>query len=175
MPQAASGGGGGGSGGTSDRWIGAGEFIPTVTNGAGIDGEELATNDINLDYLAFDAGTQEYAQVTFPWPSGAATYTATFYWTVASGSGAVVWNSSARCHADDSALDQAMGTAQTVTDTLLLANDTHISSATSAITPAGTVAAGNLTVVQVSRVAGDGSDTLAVDARLIGVYLAFSA
>ena len=166
---------GGGGGGTSDRWIGAGEFIPRVTNGAGIDGEELATNRVNLDYLAFDAGTQEYAQVTFAWPSGFSTYTAKFYWTAASGSGAVVFNSSARCYADDSALDQAMGTAQTVTDTLLLANDTHISSATSAITPAGTVAAGNLTVVQISRVAGDGSDTLAVDARLIGVYLAFSA
>ena len=67
-----------------------------------------------------------------------------------------------------------MGTAQSVADTLLAANDAHKSSATSAITPAGTVAAGNLCVVQVSRNTSDGSDTLAVDARLIGVLLEFS-
>lgn len=163
------------SGGSSNtRWIGAGELIPRVTNGAGIDGEELATNKINLDYLAFDAGTAEYAQSTFDWPSGFTTFTAKAFWTAASGSGAVVWAAQARCYADDDALDQAQGTAQTVTDTLLAANDAHLSSATSAITPGGTVAAGNLCVVQVYRDATNGSDTLAVDARLIGVLLTFA-
>ena len=67
-----------------------------------------------------------------------------------------------------------MGTAQSVTDTLLAAGDAHLSSATSATTPAGTVAAGNLTILQVSRTATDGSDTLAVDARLIGVEVTFA-
>lgn len=164
-----------GGGGEGARWIGAGEMIPRVTNGAGIDGEELATNKINLDYLAFDAGTAEYSQASFSWPSGMATMTAKVYWTAASGSGAVVWGVQARCYADDDALDQAQGTAQTVTDTLLAASDTHISAATSAITPGGTVATGNLCVVQVYRDATSGSDTLAVDARLIGIRLEFSA
>lgn len=164
-----------GGGSSNTRWIGAGELVPRVTNGAGIDGEELATNKINIDYLAFDAGTAEYAQATFDWPSGFTTFTAKFFWTAASGSGAVVWAAQARCYADDDALDQAQGTAQTVTDTLLAANDTHISSATSAITPGGTVATGNLCVVQVYRDATNGSDTLAVDARLIGIRLEFSA
>jgi hypothetical protein len=162
-------------GGEGARWIGAGELIPRVTTGSGIDGEELATNKINLDYLAFDAGTAEYAQASFSWPSGMATMTAKAYWTAASGSGAVVWGVQARCYADDDALDQAQGTAQTVTDTLLAASDTHISGATSAITPGGTVATGNLCVVQVYRDAASGSDTLAVDARLIGIRLEFSA
>ena len=163
-----------GGGSSNTRWVGAGELIPRVTSGAGIDGEELSTNKVNLDYLAFDTAADEYAQVAFAWPSGFATYTATFHWTAASGSGGVVWRASARCYADDDALDQAMGTAQSVADTLLAANDAHKSSATSAITPAGTVAAGNLCVVQVSRNTSDGSDTLAVDARLIGVLLEFS-
>jgi hypothetical protein len=132
-------------------------LIPRVTGGAGIDGEELATNDINLDYLAFDATTSEGAQVSFAWPSGFTT---------------VTWTAAARCYADDDALDQAHGTAQSVTDTLLAANDAHKSSATSAVTPGGMVAAGNLTVVQITR---DVADTLAVDARLIGVLLEFSA
>ena len=159
---------------SNTRWIGAGELIPRVTNGAGIDGEELATNKINLDYLAFDAGTAEYAQASFDWPSGFTTLTAKLFWTAASGSGSVVWGAQARCYADDDALDQAQGTAQTVTDTLLAASDAHITSATSSITPGGTVSAGNLTVVQVYRDATSGSDTLAVDARLIGVLLTFA-
>ncbi len=153
------------------RWIGAGELIPRVTNGAGIDGEELATNDINLDYLAFDATTSEGAQVAFAWPGAYTTFTASFHWTAASGSGTVTWTAAARCYADDDALDQAQGTAQSVTDTLLAANDAHKSSATSAITPGGTVADGNLCVVQITR---DVADTLAVDARLIGVLLEFA-
>ena len=160
------------SGGSSNtRWIGAGELIPRVTNGAGIDGEELATNDINLDYLAFDSAKSEGAQVSFAWPGAYTTFTAQFHWTAASGSGTVTWTAAARCYADDDALDQAPGTAQSVTDTLLAANDAHKSSATSAVTPAGTVAAGNLTVVQITR---DIADTLAVDARLIGVMLEFA-
>ena len=160
------------SGGSSNtRWVGAGELIPRVTNGAGIDGEELATNDINLDYLAFDSAKSEGAQVSFAWPGAYTTFTAQFHWTAASGSGTVTWTAAARCYADDDALDQAPGTAQSVTDTLLAANDAHKSSATSAVTPAGTVAAGNLTVVQITR---DIADTLAVDARLIGVMLEFA-
>jgi len=159
---------------TKQRWFGAGELIPRVTNGAGIDGEELATNDINLDYLAFDAATSEGAQVAFAWPSGFATFTATFHWTAASGSGGVRWQASATCYADDAALDAAQGTAQTVSDTLLAANDAHKTSATSAITPAGTVSAGNLCVVEIERDPAHGDDTLAVDARLIGVLLEFA-
>lgn len=150
-------------------------MIPRVTAGTGIDGEELATNDVNMDYLAFDTSTAEGAQVSFAWPSGFATFTATFHWTAASGSGGVRWSASARCYADDDALDQAQGTAQEVSDTLLAANDAHKSSATSAITPGGTVAAGNLCIVEIERVPSHGDDTLAVDARLIGVMLEFAA
>ena len=158
-------------GSSTTKWIGAGELIPRVTNGAGIDGEELATNKINLDYLAFDTATAEYAQASFAWPGSFTTFTAQFHWTAASGSGTVTWTAAARCYADDDALDQALGTAQSVTDTLLAANDAHKSSATSAVTPGGTVASGNLCVVQIGR---DIADSLGVDARLIGVHLEFA-
>lgn len=163
-----------GGGSANARWLGAGEFIPRVTNGAGIDGQEFSTNRQNLDYLAFDPGTQEFAQASFDWPSGYTTFTANFYWTAASGSGAVVWRAAARCYADGDAIDQAFGTAQSVTDTLITATNNHASSATSAVTPSGTVSAGNLCVVQIDRDATNGSDTLAVDGRLIGVRLVFA-
>lgn len=160
---------------SNTRWVGAGEWIPRVTNGAGIDGEEFGTNRQNLDYLAFDPGTAEFAQVWLAWPGAFTTFTATFYWTSASGSGSVVWQALARGYADDDAIDQAFGTAQSVTDTLLAANDVHQSAATAAITPAGSVAAGRLVCFDISRDATNGSDTLAVDARLIGVRLEFAA
>jgi hypothetical protein len=71
-------------------------------------------------------------------------------------------------------MDQAQGTSQAVSDTLLAANDAHKSGATSAITPGGSVAAGNLCVVEIERDPAHSDDTLAVDARLIGVLLEFA-
>jgi hypothetical protein len=145
-----------------------------VTNGAGIDGEELATNKVNLDYLAFDPSAAEYAQVAIAWPGAFLTFTARFVWTAASGSGGVRWQVSARSYVDDDALDQAQGTAQAVSDTLLAANDNHVSAATASVTAAGSVAIGNLTVFEFSRQPSHTDDTLAVDARLIGVLLEFA-
>ena len=162
-------------GSTNTRWVGAGELIPRVSAGAGIDGAELATNKINMDYIAFDAGAAEYAQVAFAWPDGFTTFTATFHWTAASGSGGVRWQASARCYVDDDALDQAQGTAQAVSDAFIAGNDAHKSAATAAITPAGTVASGNLCIVEISRAPSHGDDTLAVDALLIGCMLVFAS
>ena len=164
-----------GGGASNIIWVGAGEWIPRVTAGAGIDGEEFSTNRQNLDYLAFDAGVAEFAQVWLAWPGAFSTFTATFYWTSASGSGSVVWQARARGYVDDDAIDQAFGTAQSVTDTLLSANDVHQSASTAAVTPAGTVSAGRLVCFGIGRDATNGSDTLAVDARLIGVRLEFAA
>jgi len=155
----------------STKWYGAGEFIPRVTNGAGIDGEETATNFINLDYLAFDQTAAEFAQVVFRWPGAFTTFTVIFHWTAATGTGTVTWTAAARCYPDDDALNQAMGTAQSVTDTLTAVNDAHKSDATPAITPAGTVADGNLTMLQIGR---DIADTLTADARFIGAQLEFA-
>ena len=164
------------SGGTSNiRDILAGELIPRVTTGGGIDGEELTTNKVNIDYIAFDPATIEFAQYGCPWPGSYTTFTATFYWTGASGSGAVRLRASAVCCADDAALDAAQGTVQGVTDTYLAAADAHKSAATSAITPAGTVADGNWTVFEFSRDPTHGDDNYSVDCRVKGIRLEFAA
>jgi hypothetical protein len=70
------------------------------------------------------------------------------------------------CSNDDT-LDVAFGTAQTSTDTLLTALDQHTGPTSSAITIAGSPAAEDLVVFQVYRNASSGSDTLAVDAKLL--------
>jgi hypothetical protein len=87
----------------------------------------------------------------------------------------VVWGLQGRAYANDDALDQAMGTAQTATDTLTATNDVDISPATSAITLGGTAASGNPVIFQVYRDADAAGDTLATDARLLGVEISYTA
>ena len=165
------------SGGSTNVWIPAAQWIPRTTTGCGIDSRELSTNKINTDELLFDPATAEYAQVAIVMPSNwnAGTVTAKFHWTASTGSGAVVWGLSGRAYADNNALDQATGTAQTVTDTLLTVDYEHISSATSAITLAGSPATGQLVIFQLYRDATNGSDTLGSDARFLGLEISYTA
>lgn len=164
-------------GGSTNIWIPASAWIPRTTTGAGIDSREQSTNKINTDELLFDAGTDEFAQAMIVMPSNwnAGTVTAKFHWTASTGSGDVVWGLSGRAYANDDALDQAQGTAQTVTDTLTATNDLDITSATSAITLGGTAAAGNPVIFEVYRDANAAGDTLAADARLLGVEISYTS
>lgn len=156
--------------------IPAGAFDPRTTNGAQSDLTELTTNDVMLRSYLFDAATEEAVQTIIPMPDSwdEGTLTAEILWTAASGSGDVVWGASLLSVGNDDAMDAAFGTEQTVTDTLITANDLHITAATSAIEPANTEAEGDVLFLQIARVAADGADTLAVDAKLIGVRLKYT-
>lgn len=164
-------------GGSTNVWIPAAQWIPRTTNGCGIDSRELTTNKVNTDELLFDPAAIEYAQAMVVLPNNwnAGTVTARFFWTASTGSGSVVWALRARSYADDDALDQAMGTAQSVTDTLLTTNDMHISAATSAITIGGTVANGNAIIFEAYRDATNASDTLGSDARFLGLQISYTS
>lgn len=150
---------------------------PTTTAGCSDPTKvEAGTNDIDYWVMDFDTTTEEHAFWTFPMPDnyGGGTVTAIFYWTAAGGSTVaetVVWGIKGRSYGNDEAIDQATGTEQTVTDNWLANGDVHISSATSAMTFAGTPAGGELVQVIVSRKTA--SDNLAGDARLIGVKIEY--
>jgi hypothetical protein len=161
---------------TRSLWIPASAWIPRTTSGCGINSLESSTNKINYDVLEFDAGAIEYAQAMTTMPSNwdGLTVNAAFYWTAVSGSGSVVWQMAGRSFADDSAIDQAMGTAQSVADTFITGEDVHVSPLATGITLAGTNSTGNPIVYEISRKATDVSDTLAVDARLLGVQISYS-
>ena len=88
------------------------------------------------------------------------TVTAIFYWTTTVATGNVVWGIAGRAFNDGDVFDQAVGTPQTVTDGSLGAGDVMISSATSAITLAGTPSAGSYVVFRAYRDGANGSDTL---------------
>jgi hypothetical protein len=164
------------TGGATNLWIPASAWIPKTTAGCGVDSRETTTNDQNFDELLFDTGSDEFADALVVMPSNYnnGTVTARFYWTAASGSGGVAWGIQGRAFANDDALDTAAGTAQLVTDTLIAANDMHITSATSAVTIGGTPAANTPIQFTIYRDVSDASDTLGVDARLLGVEIIFN-
>jgi hypothetical protein len=164
------------TGGATNLWIPASAWIPKTTAGCGVDSRETTTNDQNFDELLFDTGSDELADALVIMPSNYnnGTITARFYWTAASGSGGVAWGIQGRAFANDDALDTAAGTAQLVTDTLIAANDMHVTSATSAVTIGGTPAANTPIQFTIYRDVSDAADTLGVDARLLGVEILFN-
>lgn len=157
-------------------WVGAGAMIPCTTAGAEPGTREAGTNDIDLDVLAFDAGaTEERAQFCLVMPENwnRSALKAKFYWSNAAGASAndtVEWGIKAGALSNDDAIDAALGTAVTVSDTLIAAGDLHITSATGALTVAGTPALGDLVQFEIFRNT-DGTDDMAEDAWLIGVLL----
>lgn len=151
----------------------AGAMTQRVTNGPALNSIELATNKIALTTLDFDQTTEEGAGFFLPMPKAWDEGTITFipYWTAASGTGGVVWQLKAVATSDDDALDVAMGTAQTSTDTFITANDCHIGPTSSAITIAGTPTNNDLVYFEITRKVADAGDTLTADAKLIGIKL----
>lgn len=160
--------------GVQDLYIPATAMWPKSTSGcSSLAKTEVGTSLLNIQTLDFDQTTQEFAQFTIVLPRkyDNGTITVVFYWTAAGGSGDVVWAISGGAYSNDDALSTALGTAVTVTDTLIAASDLHITSATSAMTLAGTPADADFLGFQISRNPSDGSDTLTSDARLLGVSL----
>jgi hypothetical protein len=164
------------AGGSTNLFIPASAWIPKSTAGCGVDSRETTTHDQCFDELLFDTGSDEFADALVVMPSNYnnGTVTARFYWTAASGSGGVAWGIQGRALANDDALDTAAGTAQLVTDTLIAANDMHVTSATSAVTIGGTPAANTPIQFTIYRDVSDAGDDLAVDARLLGVEILFN-
>jgi hypothetical protein len=151
----------------------AGAMTPRTTNGAAAATVESTTNKIMTALLDFDASADEFAQFIVPRMPKAwneSTVTARFIWT-ATNTGNVVWGIQAVAISDDDPLDAAFGAAVTVTDAVTAAGDVMHSAETTAITIGGSPAEGDMVVVQVYRDADNGSDTCAVDARLIGIEL----
>jgi len=137
---------------------------------------ESTTNKENVWYADFDKDTDENMEWSIVLPNDfatdtTATITAQFVWTAASGSGNVTWACKWISYGDNEVIDAAYGTAQSVTDTLQTANYKHVSSATAAITGAGTPAAGEFAQIRVYRDVSE--DGLTADARLMSVILTY--
>lgn len=154
----------------------AAAITPSATGGcAALATIASAANQPDISTLNFDATTQEYAQFSVPmpksWNEGTVTFKPIWSHAATDTNFGVVWSLQAIALSDDDAIAQAFGTAQTSTDTGGTTNDIYVGPESSAITIAGTPTAEDVVFFRVSRVATDGSDTLAIDARLHGVVL----
>lgn len=157
----------------------AGTLFPATTNGcAALAQAETATNKVNYKYLAFDAAAVEYAWLAIPTPKSynASTVLMRAVWThpATVTNFGVVWQFEIFAAANDDALDTAVGTAVTVTDTGGTTGDFYQADVSAAITPSNTPAKQDWLFVRVSRLATNGSDTMAVDAHLIGVEVYYT-
>ena len=163
-------------------WIPAKLWLPTTTAGcAALANTELATNDIQIEYLAFDGASEEYATHSRPMPEDwdRGTIRAKFMFVPATGCSAadtVEWELAAVAVSNDDAIDAAPGTSQVISDAISagVQADLHITDTTPAITIGGTPALGDYVHFKVSRNVG-GTDDMTEDAWLLGVWIQYLA
>ncbi len=166
-----------GSGGTTGKhaiYIAAAAMSPSATGGcAALATIATSANRPDIQSLDFDATTAEYAQFSFAMPKSWNEGTVTFraHWSHASTTTnfGVAWELQALAVSDDDTVDAAYGTAVAVTDTGGTTSDLYITAESSAITIAGTPAAEDMVFFRIARNPANGSDTMAIDARLHGV------
>lgn len=162
--------------GKQTLWIPAAAIRPSTTGGcATITTIATSANQPDIQSLDFDATTQEYAQfsVALPKQWNEGTVTAQFFWTHAATTVnfGVVWDLQAVAQSNGDAIAAAYGTAQIIADTGGTTNYVYVSDEVPAITIAGTPAEGDIVHYRLSRVTGNASDTMAIDARFLGMKL----
>jgi hypothetical protein len=134
-----------------------------------------AANQPDIQSLDFDTTTQEFAQFSFrmpkSWDEGTVTFAPVWSHAATTVNFGVVWELQGVAVSNDDAIGAAYGTAQSSTDTGGTTNDIYIGPESSAITIAGTPAAEDMVFFRIARAPANGSDTLAIDARLHGITL----
>lgn len=134
-----------------------------------------AANQPDIQSLDFDATTQEFAQFSLrmpkSWDEGTVTFAPVWSHAATTTNFDVVWELQGVAVSNDDAIAVAYGTAQSSTDTGGTTNDLYVGPESSAITIAGTPAAEDVVFFRIARAPANGSDTLAVDARLHGITL----
>jgi hypothetical protein len=163
-------------------YVDANQFVTPTTDPAASGKNEYGTNDIELEYFAFDGGaTEERIQFKRVMPPDwdRSTIKVKFLWSSATGSTAadtVEWGIKAGSLGDDDAIDTALGTAQVISDALIASNgtDMQVTAATPALTVEGTPALGDMIVFEVYRNT-DGTDDMVEDAWLFGVLIQYQA
>lgn len=148
-------------------YIPASAMTARITSGATASSREI--NSITVPTMAFPDGADTGANfsIAFPknWNAGTVTYQA--FWTAASGSGTVEFELRGGSFANDAAINvTGLGTAVAVSDTLIAANDVHVTSESSAVTLSN-AADDTMSFFEIIRDISD--DTLAVNAELIGI------
>jgi hypothetical protein len=169
--------GNGGAGGTIGKqaiYIAAAGISPSSTGGcAALATIASAANQPDIQTLDFDATTQEFAQFSFvmpkKWNEGTITFKAHWSHAATTTNFGVAWQLQGLAVGNDDTIAAAYGTAVVVTDTGGTTNDLYASAESSDVTIAGTPGAEEMVFFRVARAPADGSDNMAIDARLHGI------
>ena len=159
-------------------WIPAAAMYGPTTNPADGALVETTATRPDLKVFDFDASTQQYTQFTVAmpksWNEGTITYQV--YWSPSTtNTGNCIFGVQGVACADGDTIDVAYGTAIEVTDAGIgTVEDQQISAESSAMTVAGSPAAGEQTYFQLFRKAADGGDTFTGESRVLGVKLFFT-
>lgn len=159
--------------------IPASAIYPSSTAGAAAGTLETATNRNNYNFIDFaDTGGNLFAECVFPMPAdyNGGTVTVRVIWTANSTStNQTHFGIQAVARGDDDALDVAFGTQVNIYDpNKSTAYDVNISDLSTALTIAGTPAAGELVNWRIFRSSGDANDTLAATVRLIALIINYT-
>ncbi len=150
-----------------------GAFIPTANPADWAQGE-TAVNGNCYQYGGFSATTTNRMQWNNAIPSGwnNGNLTAKVYWTSTSATqnGDVKWDLFAYAFADTVALDTALPSVVSVTDTLSTNDVMQVSAETATFTITGT---GKFNILEVQRDYDDAADTLDDKAQILGVEIKY--
>ncbi len=159
-------------------WIPAAAMYAATTNGADAEQVETTATRPDMKVFDFDASTKQYTQFTIAmpksWNEGTLTYQV--YWAPSTtNTGNAIFGLQGVACADNDTIDVAYGTAIEVTDAGIgTVEDQQITSESSAMTVAGSPAAGEQSYFQLYRDAADGSDTFTGECRVLGIKLFFT-
>ena len=164
--------------GKETMWVPAAAMYGPTTNPADAAQVETTATRPDLKVFDFDASTKQYTQFTVAmpksWNEGTLTYQV--YWSPSTtNTGNAIFGLQAVACADNDTIDVAYGTAIEVTDAGIgTVEDQQITSESSAMTVAGSPAAGEQTYFQLFRKAADGGDTFTGECRVLGVKVFFT-
>ena len=159
-------------------WIPAAAMYAATTNGADAEQVETTATRPDMKVFDFDASTKQYTQFTVDmpksWNEGTLTYQV--YWAPSTtNTGNCIFGLQGVACGDSDTIDVAYGTAIEVTDAGIgTVEDQQITSESSAMTVAGSPAAGEQTYFQLYRDAADGSDTFTGESRVLGVKVFYT-
>ena len=157
----------------SEVYIDAGAML-TGVSGATPATVAVSTSGIYYDTYQFDAGTTGFAQFKVKLADyNLGTLRAKFDWTTSGASGGVVWGIQGLGVGNGESLASAWSTGVEVTDSFITGTGHHTSDAIS-FTPTGTLQSGDMLYLRVYRSVANASDTLAVNASLLGVSLQYT-
>ena len=159
-------------------WIPAAAMYGPTTNPADEALVETTATRPDMKVFDFDASTKQYTQfsIAMPksWNEGTLTYQV--YWSPSStNTDNCIFGLQGVACGDGDTIDVAYGTAINVTDAGIgTVEDQQISAESSAMTVAGSPAAGEQTYFQFFRDAADGSDTFSGEARVLGIKIFYT-